>query len=162
MLIQSKNRAFAYYSIESIIIPEGIRRIGNVSFFAAAKNITIPDSVISMGNNAISERAIITCRPGSFAEYYARKIKYELSENFIPVDFPVDREGIINANISEISGKDYSYPFENWARLYLNSKYSTYEITRLKVNADINYTNYIDYDISNTLFCDDYTVLQIL
>lgn len=152
-----KDRAFSGYSIESIIIPEGIRRIGNVSFFAAAKNITIPDSVISMGNNAIYERAIITCRPGSFAEYYARKIKYELSENFIPVDFPVDREGIINANISEISGKDYSYPFENWARLYLNSKYSTYEITRLKVNADINYTNYIDYDISNTLFCDDYT-----
>lgn len=154
-----KDRAFAYYSIESIIIPEGIRRIGNVSFFAAAKNITIPDSVISMGNNAISEGTVISCTPGSFAEYYTKKIKYDLSGNFVPVDFPVDREGIFSADISEISGKDYSYPFENWLRLYLNSKYSAYEITYLSIDTNCIYPEKDDYDITNTLFSDEYKVI---
>ena len=154
-----KDESFLWHSLWSITVPEGIKRIGNRAFNRAAKNITLPNSVISMGECVFSGDTVITCEPGSFAHYYAKKMRVALSDSVVPTSFPISREAIISTDISEISKKDYSYPFENWIRLYVNSKYGSYGIKHLLIKT-CEYSD-IDarlYDLTNSLFSDEYNV----
>ena len=74
------------YSLESIVIPDGVTTIGGGAFIdcSSLKSIDLPDSVTTIADEAFDGCPSLTIRApkGSFAEQYARKkrIEFEAAE----------------------------------------------------------------------------------
>ena len=62
--VQSMNGTFQFSGIESVIIPEGVREIGDKTFWCCKnlKKVVIPDSVKSIGDYAFERSAITEIR----------------------------------------------------------------------------------------------------
>ncbi|MFA7673836.1 MAG: leucine-rich repeat protein [Clostridia bacterium] len=146
----------------SMTIPDNISIIER-NAFANNKglNITIPSSVISINRDCFPEDAVITCEAGSYAEYYAkgRSLTCVINGSVDSTYFPVERNEIINANISFISKQDFQYPLVNWTRQYLGNKYYSNEITYIGITTDIyEDSKYYIYDKTDSSMLDGYTV----
>ena len=92
-------------SLTNVTIPDSVTTIGNGAFCGCKRltNVTIPDSVITIGNNAFydwfyNEHPIIRCNKGSTAATYA------ISNDcpYVYID-GTDEESIFNGETEEIS-----------------------------------------------------------
>ncbi|HOD93866.1 MAG TPA: leucine-rich repeat domain-containing protein [Clostridia bacterium] len=154
--------ALSWCDLKSVTIPDNISIIER-NAFANNKglNITIPSSVISINMDCFPEDAVINCKTGSYAEYYAkgRSLTCVINGSVDSTYFPVERNEIINANISVISKQDFQYPLVNWIRKYLSNKYYSNEITYIGISTNIyEDSKYYIYDKTDSSMLDGYTV----
>jgi hypothetical protein len=151
--------ALSSYNLASVIIPYNITIIERGAFGSNnGLNITIPSSVISINEYCFSDSAIITCEAGSYAEYYAKKSRLTcvINGNIDSTSFPVERNDVINANISFMSTQDFQYPLENWIRQYLSNKYYSNEITYNGMTTDsYEDSKYYNYDKTDSSILDN-------
>lgn len=74
--------SFKYYKFNEITLPSTLKSIGN-SAFAKAKyleQITIPDSVTSIGENIVDRKVTLVVTPGSYAETWATENGYMIKK----------------------------------------------------------------------------------
>ena len=100
------DRAFgSCKSLNSLIIPEGVENISDHAFESSGlKEVTLPRSVTSIGNDAFSynESLIIKCYSNSYSETFAnkRRIDYILIDNTV---YPGDLTGDDHVDITDLS-----------------------------------------------------------
>jgi hypothetical protein len=142
--------ALSSCDLKSVTIPDNISIIERGAFGGNnGLNITISGSVISISEYCFADDTVINCEAGSYAEYYAKKRRLTcvINGNVDATSFPVERNEIINANISIISKQDFQHPFENWVRQYISSKYYSNEITSIRLSKDVYVSEDLKYYI---------------
>jgi len=143
-------------------ISEGIKIIDNYAFKNTNVNgrnhsVLLPNSIQYIANTAFSgSKSMFEYTGGSFAEYliYGPNYTNRSSSTNHLYNFPIDRQGIINKDISiDIKTEDVSFG-NDWIRRYFCSKYMDKEITR----CDVGITNPSIYNIADRTLYDGHTI----
>jgi len=153
--------AFSSCNLLSVTIPDNISIIERGAFGGnKGLNITIPSSVVSINEYCFSEDTVINYEAGSYAEYYAKgRYTHVVNGSSDSAYFPIERNDIINANISFTSKQDFKYPLIYWTSKYLSNKYYNNEITYIGISTTIyEDSKYYIYDKTDSSMLDGYTV----
>jgi hypothetical protein len=148
-----------------ITIAEGINEIGADAFTAYNANvsgcvISLPASVVFIGYNSLPNRNNNQYKYelGSYAEHYAKNGKYEdhLAMTKSLYDFPLNRQQVIDSDISlDIRSTD-SMLCLDWIRRYICTKYIDKDINSCNIYQQLQDNKY-SYTYDN--ICEGYSIV---
>jgi hypothetical protein len=151
--------------VSSVDISEGIRYIGDNAFRGTTANerwhsVSLPGSIQYIGNSAFtgSPQYIYTDIKGSFTWYlvYGPNYSDRSAQSNLLYSFPLDRQEIINKDISiDIKSEDVSLG-KDWIRRYICSKYIDKKIN----NSNVEYLYSDKYSITDQSSYEGRTIIS--